>query len=95
MLAASVDGLAFAHRHGFVETERFEVDGVAFNDLTLQEATMSVPSGSHHRIDRERAAPEATEFAAETQSTPQLLSLGRCRGSAWRGEMWLCALVLP
>ena len=54
VLAASVDGgLAFAHRHGFVETERYEVDGVAFIDLTLQRATASVPSGSHHRIDRE------------------------------------------
>ena len=53
VLAASVDGLAFAHRHGFVETERYEVDGVAFIDLTLKAATMSVPSGSDHRIDRE------------------------------------------
>ena len=53
VLAANVDGLAFAHRHGFVETERYEVDGVAFVDLTLQEAIASVPSGSHHRIDRD------------------------------------------
>ncbi len=36
VLAANVDGLAFAIRHGFVETERYEVDGVAFIDLTLQ-----------------------------------------------------------
>lgn len=36
VLAASVDGLAFARRHGFVEAERYEVDGVAFVDLTLQ-----------------------------------------------------------
>lgn len=53
VLAASADGLAFAHRHGFVKTERYEVDGVAFIDLTMQQATMSVPSGSRHRIDRE------------------------------------------
>ncbi len=37
VLAANVDGLAFAIRHGFVETERYEVAGVAFIDLTLQD----------------------------------------------------------
>ena len=37
VLAANIDGLAFAIRHGFVETERYEVAGVAFIDLTLQD----------------------------------------------------------
>jgi len=37
VLAANVDGLVFAIRHGFVETERYEVAGVAFIDLTLQD----------------------------------------------------------
>lgn len=36
VLAANVDGLSFARRHGFVETDRYEVDGVAFVDLALQ-----------------------------------------------------------
>ena len=53
VLAASVAGLAFAHRHGFVETERYEVEGVAYVDLALQEATTSVPSVSHDRMDHE------------------------------------------
>lgn len=45
VLQANVDGLAFAHRHGFVETERYEVDGVAFIDLTLRGST---PQPSRH-----------------------------------------------
>ncbi len=36
VFAGNVDGLAFATRHGFVETERYGVDGVAFVDLTLR-----------------------------------------------------------
>jgi GNAT superfamily N-acetyltransferase len=35
VLAANADGLAFARRHGLVETERYEVDGVPFVDLHL------------------------------------------------------------
>ena len=38
VLAASVDGLALAHRHGFVESGRREVDGVAFPDSLLPRA---------------------------------------------------------
>ena len=37
VLAANVDGLAFAQRHGFVETDRYEVDGAAFIDLTWRD----------------------------------------------------------
>lgn len=39
VLAASADGLAFAHRHGFVATDRYELEGVAFVDLALRDAT--------------------------------------------------------
>ena len=39
VLAANVDGLAFAVRHGFAETTRYEVDGVGFVELTLRGAT--------------------------------------------------------
>lgn len=46
VLAANVDGLAFALRRGFVETERYEVEGVAFIDLTLQDAISSASPGS-------------------------------------------------
>ncbi|MHB1208074.1 MAG: GNAT family N-acetyltransferase [Acidimicrobiales bacterium] len=35
----NVDGLHFAIQHGFVETDRYEVDGVALVEFTLQEAT--------------------------------------------------------
>jgi len=31
------DGSAFALRHGFVETDRYEVEGAAFIDLTWQD----------------------------------------------------------
>jgi GNAT superfamily N-acetyltransferase len=53
VLAASIDGLAFAHRHGFVETERYEVEGATFVDLALSEVTASVPSVSQHRMGHE------------------------------------------
>jgi GNAT superfamily N-acetyltransferase len=33
VLAANADGLAFALRHGFVEVERYPVDGAEFVDL--------------------------------------------------------------
>jgi L-amino acid N-acyltransferase YncA len=39
VLSENVDGLHFAIQHGFVETDRYEVDGVAFVEFTLQEAT--------------------------------------------------------
>lgn len=34
VLAANVEGLAFARRHGFVEVERYTVDGAQFIDLS-------------------------------------------------------------
>jgi len=37
VLAANGDGYAFALRHGFVETDRYEVEGAAFIDLTWQD----------------------------------------------------------
>ncbi|HUY16278.1 MAG TPA: GNAT family N-acetyltransferase [Acidimicrobiales bacterium] len=40
ILADNVGGLNFAVHHGFVETSRHEVDGVAFVDLTLRDATV-------------------------------------------------------
>lgn len=39
VLSENLDGLHFAIQHGFVETDRYEVDGVAFVEFTLQEAT--------------------------------------------------------
>ncbi len=73
VLAANVDGLAFAHRYGFVGDRTHEVDGVAVVGLTLQEAIASVPSGSHHRIDRDGcpgADGNRSRTAVEPQSTP-------------------------
>jgi L-amino acid N-acyltransferase YncA len=49
VLAASVDGLAFARRHGFVETERYEVDGVAFVDLTQVTTRLGSPGDRRAR----------------------------------------------
>jgi GNAT superfamily N-acetyltransferase len=40
VLAANVDGLTFARRRGFVETDRYEVDGVAFVDLMLSTGSL-------------------------------------------------------
>ena len=48
VLAANVDGLAFAYRHGFVETERYEVDGVAFVDLTRTESAVEPETTRTH-----------------------------------------------
>jgi GNAT superfamily N-acetyltransferase len=39
VLAANLDGLTFAQRHGFVETERYEIEGVAYIGLTRHDTT--------------------------------------------------------
>ncbi|MEV0714105.1 GNAT family N-acetyltransferase [Asanoa sp. NPDC050611] len=36
VLAANVDGVRFAVRHGYVETERYEVDGAGYVTLRLR-----------------------------------------------------------
>jgi hypothetical protein len=37
VLAANTEGLSFARRRGFVESERYSVDGADFVDLALTE----------------------------------------------------------
>jgi len=70
VLAANVDGLAFAVHHGFTETTRYEVDGVAFVELTLRDAT---PRANRHgpneeqqttRVSIDGGSPRATLYRA-------------------------------
>jgi hypothetical protein len=39
VLLANQGGLPFAHRHGFVEVDRYEIDGAGYADLIRRNST--------------------------------------------------------